>query len=255
MEYSIKQLAQLAGVSARTLRYYDEIHLLKPLYVNEAGYRFYGEEQLNLLQQILFYRERGLPLQQIAAVLYDGQFDILAALEEHLLELKKRQQQTNQLIATVQKTIAAMKGEYEMQDTEKFEAFKQNLVQQHEEQYGAELRQNYGGEEVDASQRKILNMTEGDYERFKNLAAEIQRQLETAVKTNQPSNSEAARAIVMLHKEWLGMTWKCYTAEAHQGVAQMYIADERFQQYYDRKVKGCAAFLEQAVRYWTTQKL
>lgn len=88
MEYSIKQLAQLAGVSARTLRYYDEIGLLKPLYVNEAGYRFYGEMQLNLLQQILFYRERGLPLQQIAAVLYDGQFDILAALEDHLLELK-----------------------------------------------------------------------------------------------------------------------------------------------------------------------
>lgn len=74
----------------------------------------------------------------------DGQFDILAALEDHLLELKKRQQQINGLIATVEKTIAAMKGECEMQDEEKFAAFKQNLVQQHEALYGAELRQNYG---------------------------------------------------------------------------------------------------------------
>lgn len=254
MEYSIKQLAQLAGVSARTLRYYDEIGLLKPLYVNEAGYRFYGEMQLNLLQQILFYRERGLPLQQIAAVLYDGQFDILAALEDHLLELKKRQQQTNQLIATVEKTIAAMKGECEMQDEEKFAAFKQNLVQQHEALYGAELRQNYGDDEVDASQRKLLQMTEADYERFQNLGAEIQRQLEAAVRSGQPADGEAARSIVMLHKEWLGMTWKQYTAEAHRALAQTYIADERFQQYYDRNQAGCASFLEQAIRDWTVQE-
>lgn len=194
MEYSIKQLAQLAGVSARTLRYYDEIGLLKPLYVNEAGYRFYGEMQLNLLQQILFYRERGLPLQQIAAVLYDGQFDILAALEDHLLELKKRQQQINGLIATVEKTIAAMKGECEMQDEEKFAVFKQNLVQQHEALYGAELRQNYGDDEVDASQRKLLQMTEVDYERFQNLGTEIQRQLEAAVRS-------ASLPMVRLHDQ------------------------------------------------------
>lgn len=57
--YSIRELSEIAGVSARTLRYYDQIGLLKPAYTNEAGYRFYGEQEINMLQQILFYRERG----------------------------------------------------------------------------------------------------------------------------------------------------------------------------------------------------
>lgn len=65
MVYSIRELSELAGVSARTLRYYDEIGLLKPLYVNGAGYRFYGEKEVDALQQILFYRERGFDLKQI----------------------------------------------------------------------------------------------------------------------------------------------------------------------------------------------
>ena len=69
MRYGIRELSELAGVSARTLRYYDEIGLLKPLFVNEAGYRFYGEEEAELLQQILFYRERGFGLKQIGEIL------------------------------------------------------------------------------------------------------------------------------------------------------------------------------------------
>lgn len=250
MEYNISQLAQMAGVSARTLRYYDQIDLLKPLYVNEAGYRFYGEEQVNLLQQILFYRERGMRLQQIQTVLYQDQFDILNALEDHLLELERRQQQTTDLIITVKKTIAAMKGEYIMQDTEKFEALKQTIVQENEEQYGTELRQKYGEEEVNASQQKMLQMTEEEYQRFQSLEKEILQQLEFAVQKGVSFHSEAAHAIVLLHKEWLEMTWKQYTAEAHQGIAAMYVADERFRLYYDRKIDGCAAFLEAAIRYW-----
>ena len=84
MEYSIRQLAALAGVSTRTLRYYDEIHLLKPARVNEAGYRYYGEKEVALLQQILFYRERDLGLEVISKILAQPNFDIERALYEHL---------------------------------------------------------------------------------------------------------------------------------------------------------------------------
>lgn len=70
MDYTIGQLAELAGVSTRTLRYYDRIGLLKPLYVDDSGYRWYGERELDLLQQILFYRERGFALAQISDLLY-----------------------------------------------------------------------------------------------------------------------------------------------------------------------------------------
>ena len=81
MKYSIRKLSELAGVSARTLRYYDEIGLLKPLEVSEAGYRYYGEHELALLQQILFYRERGFDLKQIRKILYQDDFDIMHALK------------------------------------------------------------------------------------------------------------------------------------------------------------------------------
>lgn len=94
MDYTIGQLAELAGVSTRTLRYYDRIGLLKPLYVDDSGYRWYGERELDLLQQILFYRERGFALAQISDLLYSENFDLVRALEDHLMDLERRQAQT-----------------------------------------------------------------------------------------------------------------------------------------------------------------
>lgn len=250
MEYSIRELSELAGVSARTLRYYDGIGLLKPLYANEAGYRYYGDAEVALLQQILFYKERGFDLKQIAKILYQEDFDIVSALKEHLLALEEQRDYTDSLIRTVKQTILQMKGEIEMSNAEKFTAFKERVVRENEEKYGAELREKYGDEEIDASNRKILNMSEADYERFKNLGAEIQKQLEEGVTAGIEPDSDKARRIVMLHKEWLSMTWKEYTEEAHKAVANMYICDERFKLYYDKEVPGCAKLLEAAVRYW-----
>ena len=92
-------------------------------------------------------------------------------------------------------------------------------------------------------------MSEEDYERFQNLGEEIRKRLEAAVQNGISPESEEAGLIVALHKEWLGMTWKEYTEEAHKAVANMYISDERFKLYYDWKVSGCARFLEKAIRY------
>ena len=136
MEYGIRELSQLAGVSARTLRYYDGIGLLKPRYVSEAGYRFYGEEEVALLQQILFYRERGFDLKRIRQILYWDDFDIMNALEEHLLELEEQKRHVDALIRTVKQTIRQVKGECRMSDKEKFEAFKERIIRENEEAYG-----------------------------------------------------------------------------------------------------------------------
>lgn len=250
MEYGIRELSELAGVSARTLRYYDEIGLLKPLYVSEAGYRFYGEKELDVLQQILFYRERGFDLKRIRKILYQKDFDIAHALEEHLLELERQRSRMDALIRTVKQTLLCMKGECEMSDKEKFEAFKERVVREHEEQYGLEAREKYGDEEIDASHRKILNMSEADWERFRNLGSEIRTRLQEGVAAGILPESEEARRIVVLHKEWLGNTWKEYTAQAHKATANLYIADERFKLYYDKEVPGCAELLEKAIRFW-----
>ena len=247
--YSIGELAELAGVSARTLRYYDREGILKPSFVNESGYRFYGEQEVDLLQQILFYRERGLDLGSIRQILYEKDFDVVEALEEHLHALEEQREHTDALIRMVWRSIMSMKGECKMSDKEKFEAFKERVIKDHEEMYGAEAREKYGDEEVDEVQRKVLNMSEQDYERFQNLGREIRLRLKEAVLAGTRPDSEEGRRIVLLHKEWLGMTWKKYTAEAHRTIADMYIEDERFRLYYDREVQGCAKFLEEAIRH------
>lgn len=250
MEYGIRELSELAGVSARTLRYYDEIGLLKPLYVSDAGYRFYGQTEVAVLQQILFYRERGFGLKQIRQILYREDFDIRNALEEHLSELLRQKEHVESLIRAVEQTIRQVKGEVRMSDTEKFAAFKERAVHENEEKYGGEIRAKYGDDEVDAANQKMLNMSEDDYERFKSLGEEIQNLLEEGVTAGVKPDSGEAKRIVGLHKEWLCMTWKKYTKEMHKGVAGMYACDERFTMHYDAKVAGCAKLLEQAVCFW-----
>ena len=173
----------------------------------------------------------------------------MAAMEEHLRELEEQKDRIDALIRLVRRSVMSMKGEDKMSDAEKFMAFKENIVKKHEEMYGAEARRKYGSKDVDDAQQKMLNMTEADYERFQNLGEEIRRRLEDAVQNGISPESEEAGRIVALHKEWLGMTWKKYTEEAHKAVANMYISDERFKMYYDREVSGCAEFLEKAVRY------
>lgn len=250
MEYSIRELSELAGVSTRTLRYYDEIGLLKPLYVNEAGYRFYGGHEAALLQQILFYRERGFGLQQIQRILYQEDFDMLHALQEHLLELEEQRTHIDALIRVVKQTIASEKGECEMTEKEKFEAFKKELVEDNRKAYGAELLERYGAEELEASDRKLLHMSKEEYESFRSMEQRIREWLMTGVKAGLKPESEEAGELVRLHKSWLMMTWRSYSPETHKGLAAAYVEDERFRQYYDGEMQGCALLLKQSIESW-----
>lgn len=250
MEYNISQLSKLSGVSARTLRYYDEINLLHPLRTNEAGYRFYGDKEVNLLQQILFYRERGLSLEKIRFILYDENFDMLKALNEHLTELENRRERLSKLIDTVKDTIASVKGEFIMCDSEKFEAFKKDVVDQYEKLYGEEAREKYGDSEVDMAVNKVLSLSKEDYEKFQTLGKKVMEALKAAVISKASPESETGRSVASLHKEWLGYSWKDYTEQKHKGVVSLYVQDERFKKYYDREQNGCADFLLAAVDFW-----
>lgn len=250
MEYNISQLSKLSGVSARTLRYYDEINLLHPSRTNEAGYRFYGDKEVNLLQQILFYRERGLSLEKIRFILYDENFDMLKALNEHLTELENRRERLSKLIDTVKDTIASVKGEFIMRDSEKFEAFKKDVVDQYEKLYGEEAREKYGDSEVDMAVNKVLSLSKEDYEKFQTLGKKVMEALKAAVISKASPESETGRSVASLHKEWLGYSWKDYTEQKHKGVVSLYVQDERFKKYYDREQDGCADFLLAAVDFW-----
>ena len=251
MEYTVKALAELAGVTPRTLRWYDRTGLLKPLRTTEAGYRLYGPKQLDRLQDILFYRELGLDLTSIRAILDDPAFDRQAALQSHLTELKARRARLDELILTVQRTIDNIKGGTKMTDQEKFEAFKRRVVAANEAAFGQELRQRYGDEEADRANACVLALTQEEYEAWKALGGEIHAALAAAVGAGADPAGPEGQRIAQLHRRWLSYSWEAYTPQAHAGLAELYVSDPRFTAYYDREVSGCAAFLRDAVRAYT----
>lgn len=246
MEYTINKLGRMAGVTARTLRYYDGIGLLKPARINSSGYRIYGKEQVERLQQIMFYRELGVGLDEIKMILSDPAFNRLFALENHLRKLRNEKRQLATLIANVEKTILAEKGETEMKDEERFEGFKRKMVEENESKYGEEIRGNYGDETVDRSNAKVMGMTKEQYAQAEKLSAELNETLKAALEQGDPAG-ELAQKACELHKQWLMFFWDGYSKEAHMGLGQMYVDDGRFTAYYDKIAPGCAEFFRDAI--------
>ncbi|MGI6280014.1 MAG: MerR family transcriptional regulator [Acutalibacteraceae bacterium] len=252
MEYTINQLAKLAGVSTRTLRYYDQIGLLPPKAIRSNGYRIYGQAQVDRLQQILFYRELGVELSEIERILAQKDFDGLTALQQHLAALKEKRLRLDILIENVQKSIKAMKGEINLTNEEKFKGFKEKLIAENEEKYGEEIREKYGNEAVDRSNAKIKNMTEDEYRCLEALTKELNDTLKAATEQGDPG-SELAQKACELHKKWLTFYWDSYSPEAHMGLAQMYVDDPRFAAYYEQIAPGCAEFLRDAIKIFCSK--
>ncbi len=173
MEYSIQELSHLSGVTTRTLRWYDQIGLLKPSRVAESGYRYYGRAEVDRLQDILYYRALGVELARIKECLDDPSFDRLAALRNHLAALEAEREQLEQLIRSVKDTIGAEERNEIMSDEQKFEAFKMRAVEHNEETYGADIRAKYGDQEVDEANAAVRNLTQKQYQEWTELGREI----------------------------------------------------------------------------------
>src|ERR1700704_4978621 len=120
MPYTVKKLAQLSGVSVRALRFYDEIGLLKPAFYGDNQYRYYEEEQLLMLQQILFFRELDFPLRDIQRIISSDDFSKLEALNAHKSLLQSNLERTDTLLKTIEKTIAHIRGKLIMRDAEMY---------------------------------------------------------------------------------------------------------------------------------------
>lgn len=223
----------MANVSTRTLRYYDEIGLLVPKRKSKNNYRLYNLSEIDRLQQILFFRELEIPLEQIRKIVTDQDFDPLATLEAHQAQLIEKQKRLNQLLENLDQTIAYHKGEKKMKDIEKFRGFKQTKLAENEQRFGKELRARYGEEVVEQANQKFLNFSHEEYEEMEKIERQLFEQL--SVYHKQPTEI-LGKQVAQLHKQWLQYSWPTYSVEAHQGLALMYLADERFIDYYDSKV-------------------
>lgn len=234
MKYTIKKLAEMTGITTRTLRYYDDINLLKPSEVNENNYRIYDEKNVNKLQQILFYRSLNFPLQEIKKIMDDPNFSRIDALKQQQRLLLQELEKINTLLTNIDLTIKDYQGEIKMTDTEKFKAFKKTKISENEAKYGMEIRQKYGSKTIERSNQKFSKLSEVEFQQMQAVEKTLIDDL-VALKQHPDLDSQLAQKIYQEHKQWLEYTWPSYTKKAHRGLVDMYISDARFGDYYDKK--------------------
>jgi DNA-binding transcriptional MerR regulator len=253
-QYSVNNLAKLAGVSVRTLHHYDRLGLLKPSIRTEAKYRMYGEKELIRLQQILFYKELDFSLSEILDILEDPEFNMITALESHKLALQARQYRLSTLLSTIDKTISTLKGERVMLTNEElYEGFPKGQA------YRQEAITKYGTEEVEASEQNLRQRGKAGFEQLKADQKDIAKTLMRMV--NQDLTSTAVQQQIARHYANIRGFWGeelCQSknmAEAYKGLAKLYIDDPRFTSQNGQETPEYAAFLNKAMVYFADTKL
>ncbi|WP_089678411.1 MerR family transcriptional regulator [Catalinimonas alkaloidigena] len=243
-KYSVKRLAQLAGVSVRTLHHYDQIGLLHPAERAESRYRYYGRPELLRLQQILFFRELDVPLHAIKRILDDPAFDQVDALRYHRHELVKRRDRLQQLLRTLDKTIAQLTQHDMMTDDELYAGFSKEQATA----YDQEAKERWGEKEVETSKNRLKAMNKQDYAALQQEAEAIGQEL--AAHLDQAPDAPEVQALVHRHYRWLEHHYPV-TAERYRGLANLYVDDERFRAFYDQHQPGLAVFLKRAMDHFS----
>ncbi len=248
--YTIKKIADLAGITTRTLRYYDQLGLLIPSEIGENGYRYYDHNFLLRLQQVLYFRELDVPLKEIQYILSRPDFQLLPALENHRDALNNQVKRINKLLETIGKTISSLQGEGNMSEKEFFEGFD-------ETQYEDETRERWGGTPQYAeSQRNWSSYSKDQKEEIKKEGGRISNRMVTENPEASPSDPDV-QAAVGEYYEYLNKYFYSCEVEFMRGLADMWVQDPGFAVNYERIREGGAAFVRKAVhiycdRFFTT---
>ncbi|WP_284141433.1 MerR family transcriptional regulator [Virgibacillus sp. LDC-1] len=235
----VKEVAELTGISVRTLHHYDDIGLLSPQKMPGSGYRLYETKDLEKLQQILFFRELDFPLRQIKEIMMSPLYDHEEALRVQRKMLIDKRKRIDQMITTINQTIQCEEGEIEMTDKERFAGidFRHNP-------YEEEARQRWGDTAVEQSKKKIASMGEEEQQEMAQAFDAIYKKLATV--RDEPADSEKAQAYIeewFLYLNQLGS----YSLEAFKGLGQMYVDDPRFTKNIDKYGDGLAEFMKNAM--------
>jgi DNA-binding transcriptional MerR regulator len=243
----VKQLARLAGVTNRTLHYYDQIGLLQPGMHGENGYRYYGDEALLRLQQILFYRELDFSLEQIKTILADPDFDLLEALEGHRRALGERIRHTERLIVTVDKTIQHLKGEIQMSKQDFYSGFDEEK----QKEYTRRAGERWGDEAMSRTKdwnaytpaQKNDILAEG-HEITMNIVANMDK---------APESPEVQAWIERWHQSINKNFYEC-SLEIFEALGHGYVEDPEFNAFYEKIQPGLAVFMDKAMTYYCKVK-
>ena len=245
--FTVKQLSQLAGVTPRTLHHYDQIGLLKPTRVGENGYRYYGDESLLRLQQILLYRELDMPLDDIKKIVTESRFDVLGALESHKEALQRQVSRLNRLLVTVDNTIQHLKGEKPMSEKGLFEGFSE----EQQEKYALEAEQMYDPETVRESNRKWKSYSAAKKDSILDEGKAVYVDMIAAMPKG--ADSLVVQAIVQRWRDHMDYFW---TPNLDQllALAEGYNTDPRFKANFDKMHPQLAEFMREAVKVYVGKR-
>ncbi|WP_294346566.1 MerR family transcriptional regulator [uncultured Clostridium sp.] len=241
----INDVAKLTGITVRTLHYYDEIGLLKPSKITDAGYRIYDEKNLETLQQILLFREMNFPLSEIKEIISNPKFDRIDALEKHKNLLIKKRQRLDNLINLVNNTI---KGENDMS----FKEFDMTEIEATKKKYAKEVKERYG--KTDAYKEYEVKTKNYDKDKWNDVNTEANEIFKTfADNKDKAPESEEVQELV---KRWQSHITKNYyncTKEILASLGLMYVNDERFKKNIDKCGEGTAEFMSKAIEVYCSK--
>ncbi|QDX94449.1 MerR family transcriptional regulator [Brevibacillus laterosporus] len=247
MDMKVKEVAELVGVSIRTLHHYDQIGLLTPKETTDSGYRLYSEENLEKLQQILFFKELGFSLKEIKKIINSPSFNQQEALILQRKMLIEKRHRVDKMIETIDKTIKFMMGEIQMTNEERFEGinFRHN-------QYEQEARQRWGNQPVDETYAKLEGMTKDEQKGLSEKWDMIFNKL--ALLRGQSPKSQEVQATIKEWYDFLNKNFGKYSLDAFYGLGQLYIDDERFTKNIDQYSEGLAKFMSDAMEVFTVNQ-
>ena len=252
MAYTVTKLAQISGVSVRTLHWYDEVGLLKPAYYGSNGYRYYEEEQLLILQQILFFRELGFELKQIRGVLGRSDFDKMVALSSHRQVLHKNMEKTRKLIKTIDNTIEHLKGTKKMKEKEMFSGFSKEQQAEYErqiiERFGERAKAH-----IEESKQKIEKLSKADLEILKKGFEEICKELTHLLKQNFKVGASEVQRVILMHYQLLKNYWTP-TKESYAAHGLL-IADSDLRKAYEAYDARLPEFIAEAIQVFANKEL
>lgn len=242
------QLAKLAGVTPRTLRYYDRVGLLSPAHHGKNGYRYYGEKEMVRLQQILFFRELEFPLEDIKRMLNRPGFNVTDALRDQKKLMRLKRDRIDRLLTSIDKTIKTMTDDKKVRGEEMYDAFKDDDVKQYQE----EVKQRWG--DTDAyrqSTAKVGKMTKAEMDKLKEDGKKFTQTLADAM--GKDMASPEVQALIAQHHEGVNFFYECQPA-MYRNLGQMYVDDPRFTAYYDKFRPGLAKFVRDAINVYCDRK-
>jgi DNA-binding transcriptional MerR regulator len=247
-DLTVKQLAAISGVTVRTLHHYDEIGLLKPAWIGENGYRYYARAQLLRLQQILFHREFGVPLNEIAKLLDIEGEDQVGVLLRHRERLEAEARRYAELIDTIDRTIAGIRGQDEIKNADLYKGFSAEKQAEYEdwlvERYGDRMKAD-----IERSKKAMARMSEAEQKAAMQELHDVEQALAEGMRRGVDPNADAIDRLMRRHRAWVAAAWdRPCTVEAYSGLADLYLSHPDFVKRYETIETGFADYLTTAMK-------